>query len=142
MVSVNKDALLNHLADIIQKLDSKNDVCLSVLQVYPNDDKRLNRYHSIDFKHQIATAFYEEVAEWSTDLEPDEISTDVEIHYGTCINHDTITLRAYLHGTCLDCDISLTRFVYDEQFKVWKCAVDSEDVIVLYLIPQTGNDWK
>lgn len=135
MVSVNKDVLLNHLAEIIEKLESKNDVCLSALQVYPDECRRLNRYHRIDFRHRLATAFYEEVEEWSIDLEPDEISTDIEIHYRTCINADTITLRAYLHGTCLDCDISLTTFVYDEHFKVWKCVIDTEDIIVIFLVP-------
>ncbi len=46
-------------------------------------------------------------------------SQEIEIYSGSVVDGDKIALKAYLHETQADCDVSYPTFTYDEQYECW-----------------------
>lgn len=46
-------------------------------------------------------------------------STKIEIYFGSQIHNDEIHLKAYLHETSAECDVSYPCFTYDGKYHCW-----------------------
>lgn len=84
---------------------------IRVVELYIDLDDLDESSYNIDNE---SIAFYKTIKDQKYN-----ISDSIEIHHGSTINNDEISLVAYLHETQAECDVSYPKFTYDTQYNCW-----------------------